>query len=276
MSYQSVTQRFLTHFDLRSRRPDLEYLSQLVYAFAQLPYENLTKILKNYRTGDPTSKLRMPDEVIEDHIRYGTGGTCFSLTFTLWQILEGCGFDCYPVMADRSYGPDTHCALVVLLQKQKFLVDPGFLLSRPLPLTHEPVAVHKFPMNFIQLERLEAGNLMGTASGYRVYTLNKSGKKWRYTLKDRPVSVEEFREHWLKSFSWNMMNSLLVTRITHETQLYLRDNYLQVTSEGQRNQRKIRSDYARVISEIFGIPEEIILEAQQIVKQQKLSVVRSP
>jgi hypothetical protein len=49
----------------------------------------------------------MLEEVIEDHIRYGTGGICFSLTFTMQQILESCRFDSYPVMADRSYGSDT-------------------------------------------------------------------------------------------------------------------------------------------------------------------------
>ena len=268
-SYSSATRRFLTHFQLRREGPDLEFLSRLVRAFAQLPYENLTKIIKNSRERDPTRKLRMPDEVIEEHIRYGTGGTCFSLTFTLQQILEGCGFECYPVMADRSYGPDTHCALIVLLQGQKFLVDPGFLLSRPLPLTQDPIAAYKFPANLVQLEKSELEHPTRAVSGYRVCTLNGSGKKWRYTLKERPISAEEFREHWLRSFSWNMMNSLLVTRVMNQNQLYLRDDYLQITGEGEKNKRKIRTDYARVLSGIFGIPEEIILEAQHVVQQQK-------
>ena len=39
-----------------------------------------------------------------------------------------------PILADRRYGDDTHSALVVWHEGKPHLLDPGYLIVRPLPL----------------------------------------------------------------------------------------------------------------------------------------------
>ena len=72
---------------------DFEKFRHLLRVFSRLPYENLTKILKMSRLEDPRQRLRFPDELLSDHLRLSTGGTCYSLAFCLREILGQLGFD---------------------------------------------------------------------------------------------------------------------------------------------------------------------------------------
>ena len=104
-----VLQAFLYHFGLDPGAPSLSLLPAVLREFARLPYENLTKILAE--EGESSRWRRRPAQVVGDHINLGTGGTCFSLTAALRHLVRSLGFPAEPIMADRPYGPDTHCAL---------------------------------------------------------------------------------------------------------------------------------------------------------------------
>jgi hypothetical protein len=75
---------FWRHFHLTPpRRASMEWLQEILAGFSHLPYENLSKIIKFWQYGEnETQRLRLPQEVIEDHLRSCLGGTCFSLTFS--------------------------------------------------------------------------------------------------------------------------------------------------------------------------------------------------
>src|SRR5262249_12827325 len=77
---------------------------------------------------------RGPDEVLADHAAFGTGGTCFSLTATMLHLVRALGFEAEPILADRRYGADTHCAMLVWLDAVPHLLDPGYLIVRPLAI----------------------------------------------------------------------------------------------------------------------------------------------
>ena len=141
--YSDAVKLFHRHFDCAGRHSDPEFLKSIVLHFSALPYENLSKIVKHHDFEDTTEKIRLPDEVMHDHAEFGLGGTCFALTFFLQSILEYNGFACYPVMADMRYGPNTHSALVVILNNKKLLVDPGYLLNNPLELQEQGARVHQ-------------------------------------------------------------------------------------------------------------------------------------
>jgi hypothetical protein len=97
-------------------------------------------------SGDPpvfapaTAPLRRrgPAEVVADHLRWGTGGTCFALTETFLTVLRRLGYRCRPVLCDMKAGADTHCAVLIELPEGPHLMDPGYLLHRPLPLPRAP------------------------------------------------------------------------------------------------------------------------------------------
>ena len=130
-AHQDGTAAFLKASGLKKGPPEGDLLEKIVEAFSQYPYENISKIIKLNRHLDEAYPIRLPEEVIEDHLTAGLGGTCFSMTFTLQTILVQNGFDCYPVMADMRAGRNIHCALVASVEGRKYLLDPGYLLGRP-------------------------------------------------------------------------------------------------------------------------------------------------
>ena len=61
---------FLSHFGLaRPREPGADFLEAVARAFARLPYENLTKIIRHTEEGDPVRARRDPGQVLGDHVR---------------------------------------------------------------------------------------------------------------------------------------------------------------------------------------------------------------
>ncbi len=64
----------------------------------------------------------------------GSGGTCFSLTATLLALVRSLGLRAEPILADRPYGERTHSGLIVWIDDRAHLVDPGYLLTEPIPL----------------------------------------------------------------------------------------------------------------------------------------------
>ena len=200
--HPQATTVFLKNLNIKA---DLAGLTKILQLFLQFPYENLTKIINSKTAKDEASFLRLPEIIVDEHVRFGAGGTCFSLTYFFETILKNIGFVCYTVMVDRSYGKNRHCALIVKLDGQKYLVDPGYCLSRPIPLVDKELE-HRLPHNIFTV--LPVGE-----NCYSVATKNSSGVKPRYLLKDAAVTPEVFLKYWKDSFDWPMMGHLLITRL---------------------------------------------------------------
>jgi len=88
--------------------------------------------------GNPRQARRLPREVLDDHRDFGTGGTCFSLTAALLHLIRALGYDAEPILADRRYGQNTHCALLLWIDGRPHLLDPGYLILDPVPLHRSP------------------------------------------------------------------------------------------------------------------------------------------
>src|SRR5512135_1726094 len=221
--------RFLEHFCLSESLGPEELLRQLVRAFATMPYENLTKIIRDEEAGNPQRARRHPAQVLSDHYALGAGGTCFSLTATLIHLLRALGYESEPILADRHYGANTHCALLVWIEGKPHLLDPGYLILEPVPLSsHLPHDVQN-GFNRLQLApRADRREL-------DLYTVQKQSNTLRLTYKVEPVDAAEFLRVWDDSFGWDMMRYPLLTRVDGGRQIYLRANRYQVrSSDGVR------------------------------------------
>lgn len=238
-------------------RCDFEGLKKITETFLKYPYENFTKIIRANTAKSSNEHYRLPEIVWQEHEEFGTGGTCFSLTYFFETILKNVGFDCYPIMVDRSYGKNTHCALIVILDGRKFLVDPGYCISRPIEVT-EKETVYQFPHNTYILSPAKNG-------AYQVSTSRLGVKKTRYLLKDMPVSKDEFLKFWNDSFSWPMMRHLCVTRLSEDGYLYLYDKFLRSTTVSGKKQENIKSSYDKRITEAFHISPKIVKLALDII-----------
>src|SRR6185436_3440283 len=59
---------------------------------ANVPFENATKLIKVARAGTAGAAIRGPVEFWEEHLRWGSGGTCFSSAAAYQFLLRYAGF----------------------------------------------------------------------------------------------------------------------------------------------------------------------------------------
>jgi arylamine N-acetyltransferase len=258
--YQKSADIFLNHFKLGCRRPDLDFLGEILLCYSRLPYENLSKIIKHKDQSGWIDKLRLPEEVMEDHARFHLGGTCFSLTFTLETILARLGFICYPVMADMKWKPNSHCVLIVLRDGEKYLVDPGYLLNQAMRLNTEKPRLYNSEVSGVEVI------FRSPETGYDLYTFNRDQMKWRYRFRDIVCSRQDFLRHWLDSFHWNSMHGLLLTKVEKGHMVYIHKYFMRETSFSEKKNHNIKNNYNRVIGDIFQIQPEFVEQALSALK----------
>jgi arylamine N-acetyltransferase len=261
MLVMDILPEFLTRFDIRRDQSPRKVLSDVVAAFARLPYENITKIIRWEEAGTPEKARRSPGEVIQNHFQWGTGGTCFSLTSALMHLVRSLGWNAEYILADRRYGQDTHCALLVRFDGTPHLLDPGFLILDPIPVSS---SVQGIDTGFTRLMLSPDGG-DGRIS---LSTVRNGSKIYRLTYKTSPVEAGEFSKAWDASFDWDMMQYPLLTRTVASSQIYLRGSRLQITRADAVEKREIgREEMISKISREFCIRPEIIARAISILKQ---------
>ena len=307
---------FEERYGLLPHQGTLGDLTELLGRFAHLPYENLSKIIawnSGLATSDPMAPsqiadskinrandtetrvtlhqhlpgqaildraMRRPVQVMEDHLQLGTGGTCFSLTELLRQLLQMAGFSCYPVMAHMRYGNNIHCALRVNLaihpwggkgcSGAAFLVDPGYLVRQPLPLRTSTVAPQALAPG--QPLLVPAGSLGPIPphiprGDFDLFTVEENGPRWRYRFTDHPPSEDEFLHHWRASFFQPAMHSLFATQRSVEGELmYLHNHKLRRRGSATKVTRNVRADMESTVEQIFGIDRQVTRQAIEIIQ----------
>jgi arylamine N-acetyltransferase len=255
---KTVLSKFWDRYLLQELSPDLLQLTRIARAFSNLPYENVTKILKEARSTSVHQKLRGADEVLQDHLRWNTGGTCFSLCNALASILRNSDYEPFIAMGDMHYGPNIHCAVIVSLNDQRYLIDPGYLLHEPIQLPDSGGEIkRKTVMNTIII-RYEDANT------FSLFTLESGQLKWRYRLHATPVSSEEFERHWIDSFSLNSMEYVTLSRLSVDGRIYFRKGRLEKVNEIERVKSSFSDSAAGELSRIFGVPADLISNARDI------------
>jgi arylamine N-acetyltransferase len=262
---------FDRHYGLPGRRAREQELATLASRFAELPYENLTKIIALAESGVGVPHLRRPTQVMEDHLALGTGGTCFSLVELLRTLALAAGFACQPAMAHMRHGANLHCVLLCEAGGRRFVVDPGYLLPRPLPL--EGASAEGAELGAARVVR--AGSLGPVPAGIPegeldLYTIEPEGPLWRYRIDPHLPSPEEFEAHWRASFGQSAMRSLLCTRRTPGDEiLYLHNHKLRRRSvEGKRTEN-VRGELCERVQESFGIAPEVTRRAAELVARAR-------
>jgi arylamine N-acetyltransferase len=259
--FKEASAEFLDYFNIKPSSPDLLYLEQILNNYTNLPYENISKIIKLGQDFTTDNRIRLPNEVIDDHEKFHFGGTCFSLTFYLQSILLFQGFNCYPVMADMRNQPNVHCALIVLYNQKKYLVDPGYLLTRPMEMSKDNPRLYKTSHTGVELRFAKEDER------YHLYTFDRQQVKWRYQFIDRPISAAELLKHWQDSFYKGTMHGIVLTKVQKDGMIYMHNDYLKITSiEGQQTQR-LKSNYFSVVQNTFGFDPQLIEQAQEAMQR---------
>ncbi len=259
----AVARGFLRLAGVVLTRPDLGMLTRLTRAFGRLPYENFTKIIRAAEHARLEDRLRLPQIVLADHLGLGAGGTCFSLTQFFREVLAHAGFESSPVLCDRSYGPETHCALIVPIGRERFLVDPGYLMEAPIPIPQRGESVQRGTAGIVTLQRL------GESRQLLLITEAGGKRRIRYRMRDEPSTEERFDERWADSFGWAMMRHLCVSRNADGGQIYLRDGLLRRIRREDTDQGRVKARFEQEVERLFGIDPRIVSRAREAVLQLK-------
>lgn len=254
---QTTFTRFLKaiHVDPHVDRGEV-LLTRLCAAFARIPYENLTKIIKSGELINPSNAKRLPDEVLRDYLEHGTGGTCFSLTAAFIAIFNALSIEAHPILADRHYGTDTHCALVFSHEADLLLLDPGFLINQPVRLPSLEPIIRSTGFNTIELVPHDAGRKV------ELFTIANKSRRSRLTYKINPLDGPTFGRAWERSFAWEMMTYPVLTRYSNGIQHYLQGNTLRIRKNGQTTRQTLSPDEEyEFISKTLGINKTVIKKA---------------
>ena len=260
---------------------------------SNITYENLTKIIRLEQTGSATGARKLDDSDQNDIDSWMGGGTCFSMTWHMYQALTDMGFKPRLVMGHKRKERNIHCALVLpdpdnslepsamsgelvhvskpavagdLIAQSSYLLDPGYLIFDPLLMPFpQPFGTGEafFPLspNCVRLVRptLESMELWTGGAG--------APMKLRFEYPVEGVSVEEFKHHWNESFYREMMTYPVLNRLDREkgVQYYYQKGNLVVRNATGSKMTKIEpADRVQTLSDIFKLSPDIIERALNI------------
>lgn len=257
---RGLLHRFCTKYGIDAMKEHNQVVTAVARAFSSVPYENLTKIIKSTDVLNTESAIRTPNEVIGDHLKWGTGGTCFSLTAAIIAVFNALGIESHPLLADRHYGPETHCGLVVKSEKKWLLLDPGYLLFTPVLLPVSVVTVIPLGYTTVELSPIENGHRV------KLTTIVQGNRKLRLTYKRVFVDAETFMRAWQASFTWEMMTYPVITRLVAGAHIFIQGEKVAIRN-AEKTDRFIfdPSDGFGFIRTDIGIHPEITAKAWGIV-----------
>lgn len=247
---------------------------------SNITYENLTKIIRLEQTGSATGARKLDDSDQNDIDSWMGGGTCFSMTWHLYQTLSDMGFKPRLVMGHKRKERNIHCALILPdpdadsavtpLSSNEFLLDPGYLIFDPLQMPlPQPFGTGEafFPLspNCVRLVRptMESMELWTGGAG--------APMKLRFEYPVEGVSVEEFKHHWNESFYREMMTYPVLNRLDREKGVqyyYQKGNLVVRNATGSQMTKIAPADRVQTLSDIFKLSPDIIERALRILEKK--------
>ncbi len=234
---------------------NMKKVVDLCNQISNITYENLTKIIRLEQTGSATGARKLDDSDQNDIDSWMGGGTCFSMTWHLYQALTDMGFKPRLVMGHKRKERNIHCALILpdpdesplssltpsasdskarscqqvnllsrhsplsslvsRLSSNSYLLDPGYLIFDPLPM---PLP-QPFGTGeaFFPLSPNCVRLVRPTLESMELWTGGAGAPmKLRFEYPVEGVSVEEFKLHWNESFYREMMTYPVLNRLDRE------------------------------------------------------------
>jgi hypothetical protein len=261
--HRDAARSFFAYFSLTPGGSVGVFLERLMEQFTTIPYENLSKIIKRRSASTGSEQLRLPEEVFVDHLGKGLGGTCFSLSFFLSSILHAGGLDSYICMAHMGNRMNVHCVTIADTRDGKFLLDPGYVITRPLRIDRtEPVTV-KTPHAYVRLVFDSARDTFDLFAGGR------EGLKRRYSFRDDPVDQTRFLEYWQRSFAFDGMNDICLSVRRGDGLFYMHGDYLRETHIDGFTKRRVKGNVLETIRDILSVDPGTIEDALRALKEHR-------
>ncbi|MGD9593099.1 MAG: arylamine N-acetyltransferase, partial [Candidatus Berkiella sp.] len=205
------------------------------------------------------------DKLFDRAIKHNRGGHCAVLNLLLLKALKAIGFDVIPILPDTLWQiddtspPSSHCACIVTIAGEHYLVDAGFggvgLLS-PIPLKVGEYKQYSEEFRIVEGKKHE----------FEIHILNKNQWECLYGFNNQPSTIQAFSHvNQIQSSprdpECSFSNVLLCTmpvkidnahngrmRLFNTTFKTYNDDYLE-TSQRVDSQQK----FHKILKEKFGI-----------------------
>jgi len=253
-NFYREARQFLDDHRIPLEKLSLQHLELIARQFSQIPYENISKIIKHAQQQDIA--FRMPDEIYEDFRKFRLGGTCFSLTYYLLEILQFCGYSCGPVMGDMKWGDNVHTAILVNYNDTSYLVDPGYMIHQPLKISKDTRQRYLTPHSGIDIR------FVPEMERFDLYTFRSGNYTWRYRFTPSAVNMDEFTRHWIDSFTKPTMNGIILTKTANDEMVYVHNDFIKVTGRDNVRRANSKDTAEKVIHNEFGIPLNLVEETR--------------
>ena len=205
--------------------------------------------------------VRLDDAFQNDLDQWMGGGTCFSITWHLYQELRALDYEPKLLMGHQKGKRNIHCALSLDFEGKTLFFDPGYLIFDPLtvpPASHE-VTEQNFALipNWVKLRRQQ--ELLELWTGSPGQTL-----RFRFYFDLAGVREKEFFVYWIASFYFEMMQYPVLNRLDREkgVQYYFqKDKLITRSAQGSQVEKISKAEQKHRIAKIFHLDPQLIADA---------------
>lgn len=261
MTFPRLSPRFvaaiLHRLNVPAAPPTLSLLEALVNAYVRtVPWETVFRIVKRARTAETAVCPRWPEEFWTDALERGGGGTCFESNYAFFGLLQALGYEGYLTINNMGDSIGCHTAIIILLDGQKWLVDAGFPLYAPLPISPNGI-IHR---------TTQFRHYTVRPDGRGVYQIEQQPHPNRnaFTLIDRPVMDEVYRAATTADYGPDgfFLDRIVINKVVAEETWRFNSGEepwrLNRFVNGVRTDVALNGDVATAVARHFNIDESIV------------------
>ncbi len=223
-----------------------------------VPFDNLQKRL-HLASGNPGPLPgNNSQQFFHDWLSYGTGGTCWSVSHALHDLLNALGFNAKRGTATMLTSPTVqgpnHGTVIVTLDDCSYLVDGSMLTERPLPL-RDGSGNTKHPASQIPVKKRD-----GSWQFYW-HPLHRLEGIW-CRLDQVGVPSSSYEHYYESTRPWSPFNFFLYVRINTQAHIagVVANKRISLTAEYQDHSQPMGdAERLRYLVEEMGIAEEVVI-----------------
>ena len=256
------TNNVLDFLSIHAERPTLSLLDALVNAYIRaVPWETAFRIVKRATTAETAVGPRWPEEFWTDALERGGGGTCFESNYAFFSLLQSLGYEGYLTINNMGDSIGCHTAIIIQIDGQKWLVDAGFPLYAPLPISPHGI-VHR-ATRFMQY------TVRPNGSGIYQIEQHPHPNRNAFTLIDRPVTNEIYRAATTADYGPDgfFLDRIVVNKVVAEETWRFNSGEepwrLNRFVNGIRTDVKPDRDVATAVAHHFAMDESVVQAAFQ-------------
>lgn len=232
-------------------QPDLGNLERLTRAHLKtVPFENM---LVYDQHQEPSME---PGDLFDKVVNQNRGGYCFELNKCFYLLLQGLGYECYPIPARVIHNRQEPCGVshrgtLVKLENKRYFCDVGFGGAGPKGV----VCLETEDVQLVAGERFTVRN---EGDSFVIAILEEDGPQNVLRIHDYPwldVDFVTLNRYYATYHGSPFRNKRILYRCTDEGWVSLTDKVFTVKRNGVKTVQTLESEeqVAAVIAEHFGL-----------------------